>query len=279
MIYQTPENKTVIFNLNGQVFDIDSKQYLNCYTENFVDATPVLGTNFIIYSNYNNNCNLLDIKNEKPYQVEFNDLIGKDVISSAFKENDNLLILSSKKGATYEMHFNENQKTFTPQLVSNRSKIITSDHGDIYNISFYEGELKIVSSTNSTNLNASSYCIDDYNGSIFSGNPYGEVKELKLFEKNQDYTIASMKDRINKILFDHNNQILIVQVGANQLVMFYKLEWGFTKIYQETIGKKINDICLGKNGLVYVLYDRNRFVYWPTQGIHSQLQHERLVNQ
>jgi hypothetical protein len=88
-----------------------------------------------------------------------------------------------------------------------------------------------------------------------------------------------MKDRINKILFDQKNQILIVQVGANQVAMFFKMEWGFTKIYQETIGKRINDICLGKNGLVYVLYDRNRLVYWPTQSILSQLQPERIVNQ
>jgi hypothetical protein len=279
MIYQTPENKTIIFNLNGQIYDIDSKQRVNYYAENFVDATPVLGTNLILYSNYNKNNNLLDIKNEKPYHIEFPDLMGKDVISLAYKEYGNTLIMNSKKGTVYEIQFNENQKTFIPQLVNNKSKLITSEHGNICNISYYDGELKIASNADSTRLNVSSYCIDDYNGSLFWGNSAGEVKERKLFDKDQEYTIASMKDRINKILFDQKNQILIVQVGANQVAMFFKMEWGFTKIYQETIGKRINDICLGKNGLVYVLYDRNRLVYWPTQSILSQLQPERIVNQ
>ena len=282
MIIQTPENQTVVFNLNGQIYDVDSKKRVKYYAENFVDATPVLGTNLILYSNYNNNNNnnnMLDIKKEKPYQLEFPDLMDKDVISVAYKEEGNTLIMNSKKGIAYEIQFNENDKAFFPQPVSKKSQSITSGHGNIYNISYYDGELKIESNSDSTKLNVSSYCIDDYNGSVFSGTANGEVKELKPFEKNQEYSIASMKDRINKILYDQKSQILIVQVGANQVAMFYKMEWGFTKIYQETIGKRINDICLGKNGLVYVLYDRNRLVYWPTKEVLSQLQPERIVNQ
>jgi hypothetical protein len=279
MIYQTPEDKTVVFNLNGQVFDIDSKKRVNYSIKNFVEATPVFGTNLILYSDYNKNINLLDMNKEKPYQIEIPNLMEKDVITRAFKENSNTLILNSKKGATYEIQFNENQKTYLPQLVSNKSKLITNERGKMYNISYYDGELKIASNADTTKIKVSAYGTDDYSGSLFWGNSAGEVKERKLFDKDQEYTIASMKDRINKILFDQNNQILIVQVGANQVAMFYKMEWGFTKIYQETIGKRINDICLGKNGLVYVLYDRNRLVYWPTQSILSQLQPERIANQ
>jgi len=279
MIYQTTENKTIILNLNGQMYDVDSKKQVKYYAENFVDATPVLGTNLILYSNYNKNNNLFDIKKEKTYQIEIPNLMDKDVISTAYKEDGNTLILNSKKGTAYEIQFNENQKTFFPQPVSNKSKFITNERGNIFNISYYDGELKIKSDTDSATLNVSSYCIDNYNGSVFIGTINGEVMELKPFEKNQEMPIASMKDRINKILFDQKSKILIVQVGANQVAMFYKLEWGFTKIYQETIGKRINDICLGKNGLVYVLYDRNRLVYWPTQSILSQLQPQRMVNQ
>ncbi len=279
MIYQTPENKTVVFNLNGQVFDVESKKRVNYSIKNFVEATPVFGTNLILFSDYNKNINLLDMYKEKPYLIEIPNLMEKDIITRAFKENSNTLILNSKKGATYEIQFNENQKTYFPQLVSNKSKLITNKSGNIYSISYYDGELKIASNVDTTKIKVSAYGTDDYNGSLFWGNSAGEVIERKLFEKDQEYTIASMKDRINKIFFDQKNQILIVQVGANQVVMFYKMEWGFTKIYQETIGKRINDICLGKNGLVYILYDRNRLVYWPTQSILSQLQPERIVNQ
>jgi len=278
-IYQTPENKTVVFNLNGQVFDIESKKRVNYSIKNFVEATPVFGTNLILYSDYNKNINLLDMNKEKPYQIEIPDLMEMDIITTAYKENSNTLILNSKNGASYELQFNENQKTFIPQLVNNKSELTTSVPGNTYNINYLNGALRIASNTDTTTINVSAYVTDDYNGSIFWGNSYGEIKEHKLFEKNQDYTIASMKDRINKILYDQKNQILIVQVGANQVAMFYKMEWGFTKIYQETIGKRINDICLGKNGLVYVLYDRNRLVYWPTQSILSQLQPQRMVNQ
>lgn len=279
MIYQTPEDKTVVFNLNGQVFDIESKKRVNYSIKNFVEATPVFGTNLILFSDYNKNINLLDMNKEKSYQIEIPKLMEKDVITRAFNENSNTLILNSKKGETYEIQFKENQKTYFPQLVSNKSKLITNERGKIYNINYYDGELRIASNADTTKIKVSAYGTDDYNGSLFWGNSAGEVKERKLFEKNQEYTIASMKDRINKILFDQKNQILIVQVGANQVAMFYKMEWGFTKIYQETIGKRINDICLGKNGLVYVLYDRNRLVYWPAQSILSQLQPERIVNQ
>jgi hypothetical protein len=306
-MYQTPENKTVVFNFSGQIYDIDSKQCVNLfdsiyqnpenrtfvsklkykfnkrpYTYNmkrFIEATPVVGTNLILYSNYNNEINLLDVKNEIPYLIQFPGFMGKDVITSANKGYGNNLIMNSKKGTSFEIDFNENQITLNSQTVSNKSKLITSEHGNICYISYYDGELKIVSNIDSTKLNVSSYCIDEYNSSIFTGTANGYIKELKPFEKNKDYTIASLKDRINKIFFDEKNQILIVQVGANQLVMFCKLEWGFTKIYQETIGKRINDICLGKNGLVYVLYDRNRLVYWPTQNILTQLQHESAITQ
>lgn len=279
MIYQTPEDKTVVFNLNGQVFDIESKKRVNYSVKNFVEATPVFGSNLILYSDYNKNINLLDMNKEKSYQIEIPNLIGKDIINSAFKENSNSLILNSKSGETFEIQFNKNQKTFIPQLISNKSQLITDYGGNIYYISCYDGELKIVSNADTTKINVSAYGTDDYNGSLFWGNAAGVVKERKLFDKVQEYKIASMKDRINKILFDQKNQILIVQVGANQVAMFYKMEWGFTKIYQEAIGKRINDICLGNNGLVYVLYDRNRLVYWPTQSILSQLQPERIVNQ
>ncbi len=115
---------------------------------------------------------------------------------------------------------------------------------------------------------------------VFFGEPQtAKYNEYRVFDKNSGNSLISVKDRINRILIDQNNKILAVQVGANQLVMFAKFGWGYTKIYQEIIGRRINDICLGNDGRIYVLYDRNRLVFWPVNSTLFQEKEGKLVNQ
>lgn len=279
-VYQTTDNKTVVFNLNGQIFDTNSNKYIFNQKENFVEATPVVGINFIAYSNYNKNIKLVDLDREMPYQVALEDITARDVITDAFKKSEDVLILNSKNGVSYQVQFDDSKKTFTSQMTNNKPMLPAQFGNKSFEVSYSGGKLSLITDSDTTLLkDVSSYCIVERDGSIFWGTPNGEVNEYRVFEKNQGNSIVSVKDRINKILSDQDNQILAVQVGANQLVMFAKFEWGYTKIYQEIIGRRINDICLGNDGLIYVLYDRNRLVYWPVKSALFQEKEGKLVNQ
>ena len=279
-VYQTTGNKTVVFNLNGQIFDTNSSQYIFNQKENFVEATPVEGTNIIAYSNYDKNIKLVDLDIELPYQVALEDITGRDVITDAFKKSEDVLILNSKNGVSYQMQFDDSKKTFTSHITNDKLMLPAQFGNKPFDVSYSGGKLSLITDSDTTLLNdVSSYCIDERDGSIFWGTPNGEVNEYRVFEKNPGNSIISVKDRINEILIDQNNQILAVHVGANQLLLFAKFDWGYTKIYQEIIGRRINDICLGNDGHIYVLYDRNRLVFWPVKSALFQGKEGKLVNQ
>jgi len=279
-IYQTSGGKTIVYNLNGQIYQAGSDKYVFNNNENFVEATSVKGTNLIAYSTYNNNIKLIDIESEKLYQVETRDIFGRDVITEAYNNSKDVLILNSKNGASYQVNFADSEKTFTPQLAKYKSATPVLLGKKSFEVNYSGRELSIIKDSDTTLFKGvSSYCINENSGTVFWGTPYGEVNEYSVFGTNPDYPLISVKDRINNILMDPGNQILAVQVGANQLILFAEFKWGFTKIYQETIGRRINDICFGNDGFIYVLYDRNRFVHWPVKSALFQEDEGVLVIQ
>ncbi len=270
-IFQTSGGKTFVFNLNGTIFDTNNNQYLFIQKDNFVEATPVKGTDFIAYSGYNKNVKLFDVERDTLYQVDAQDINEKDVITDAFKKSEDVLILNSKNGESFLMKFDNLKKSFTSQMTNDKSMLQAQFGNKRYEVRYSDGTLLLINDSDTTLLkDVSSYCIDERYSSIFWGTPNGEVNECRVMDKNPGNKLISIKDRINKILIDQNNRILAVQVGANQLLLFKKFEWGYTKIYQETIGKRINDICLGNDGCIYILYDRNRLEYWPVKSVLFQ---------
>ncbi len=175
-IYQTAGNKTVLFNLHGQIYDAKSNEYLFNKNDNFVEATPVAGTNFIAYSNYNKNIKLVDIEREKLYQFDAEDFNGIDVIANAFKKGENDLILNSKNGASYQVQFDDSKKTFTSQLAHGKSTLPAQFGKKLFDVNYSDGKLSLITDSDSTFLKGvSSYCMDEQNGSIFWGTPNGEV--------------------------------------------------------------------------------------------------------
>lgn len=279
-VFQTSGGKTVVFNLNGTIFDTNNNQYVFIQKDNFVEATPVTGTDFIAYSDYNKNIKLIDLERKKYYQVAVEDITGRDVITDAFKKREDVLILNSKNGVSFQLEFDNSKNLFTSQMTNDKSMLQAQLDNKRYEVRYSGGILLRINDSDTTLLKGvSSYCIDERSSSIFWGTPNGKVNECRVLDKNPNNSLISVKDRINKILIDQNDRILVVQVGANQLLLFKKFEWGYTKIYQETIGRRINDICLGNDGRIYILYDRNRLVYWLIKSALFQEKDGRLANQ